>query len=63
MILGNHDSSLTGPLGSALCKKLSIRQVVMMGTIITSISFAAASQASSLWHLYVTFAMAGKLNR
>ncbi|XP_072047427.1 uncharacterized protein [Amphiura filiformis] len=50
---------IAGPLGSALCKRFSIRQVVMAGTILTSISFTGASQATSLWHLYVTFALAG----
>ncbi|XP_072039202.1 monocarboxylate transporter 12-like [Amphiura filiformis] len=50
---------IVGPLGSALCKKFSIRQVVMVGAIVTSTSFMAASMASSLWQLYVTFAVAG----
>ncbi|XP_072013644.1 monocarboxylate transporter 13-like [Amphiura filiformis] len=50
---------IAGPLGSALCKRFSIRQVVMAGTILTSISFVGASQATSLWRLYVTFALAG----
>ncbi len=49
-----------GPFGSALCKKLTIRQVVMAGAIVTSVSFMIASISTHLWHLYVTFAAAGK---
>ncbi|XP_072032470.1 monocarboxylate transporter 12-like isoform X2 [Amphiura filiformis] len=50
---------IVGPLGSALCKKFDIRQVVMGGAIVTSASFMAASMASSVWHLYITFTLAG----
>ena len=46
-------------LGNALSKTFSIRQVSITGTVIATVSFVAASFATQVWHLYITFAVAG----
>ncbi|XP_072050273.1 monocarboxylate transporter 13-like [Amphiura filiformis] len=52
-------SYIVGPFGSAFCKKFSIRQVVLGGSVLTSVSLVTASFATELWHLYVCSTLAG----
>ena len=55
----NLVSFYIGPIGSALCKAFSIRQVVMAGAFLTTTAFVAASVSTALWHLYAAFTLAG----
>ncbi|XP_072021094.1 monocarboxylate transporter 13-like [Amphiura filiformis] len=50
---------IIAPVASALCKFYTIRQVVMTGAIVSSLAFFAAWFATSISHLYISFAVAG----
>ncbi len=46
--------------GSSLCRVYTLRQVALTGSALATVSFALASFSTTLWHLYATFAVAGK---
>ncbi len=50
----------TAVFGSSLCRVYTIRQVGLTGVALATVSFALASLSTTLWHLYATFAVAGK---